>query len=240
MDERLAAAERAINKVTYKPNSTNDRGISQAYFECFVLENHSTDPYAEFLGRLLSKMNSSIPNSSHKETMIEPTETLLISWVYHLRDDATDTLHATDAGADSTDAAALHTSASATPLAGRSLKWATILKHKRQISGTLIELRGAKSSHCPRLETLITSFEEDGESKAPAFLPDEVFEDLWDALWGGLPIGYTKKVAAVSSSQMGALADNNAARAATPALTSFYKLAVIAAGSSSWFNTRMV
>ena len=126
--------------------------------------------------------------------MIEPTETLLISWVYHLRDDATDTLHATDAGADSADAAALHTSASATPLAGRSLKWATILKHKRQISGTLIELRGAKLSHCPRLETLITSFEEDGESKAPAFLPDEVFEDLWDALWG-LPIGYTKQVA---------------------------------------------
>ena len=65
MDEPLAAAERAINKVTYKPNSTDDRGISQSYFECFVLENHSTDPYAEFLGRLLSKMNSSIPNSSH-------------------------------------------------------------------------------------------------------------------------------------------------------------------------------
>jgi predicted protein tyrosine phosphatase len=69
--------------------------------------------------------------------MIEPTETLLISWVYHLRDDATDTLHATDAGADSADAAALHTSASATPLAGRSLKWATMLKHKQQISGSI-------------------------------------------------------------------------------------------------------
>jgi len=125
---------------------STDRGISQSYFECFVLENHSTDPYAEFLGRILSKMNSSIPNS---------TETLLISWVYHLRDDATDTLHATDAGADSTDAAALHTSASATPLAGRSLKWATILKNKRQISGSINNKYLVRLSNSAALNFLI-------------------------------------------------------------------------------------
>jgi hypothetical protein len=167
-DARQIAAQNFVNKVTYKPKSTVDRTNTQSYFECFVLEHHRNDEYALFLVRIKAVLDLDPTErvDSH-ETMLEPSDSLLVSWILHLRQDADELVEDP-----------------ATGIRGRKNKAGTIAKHLSYLSGTLLELLGQKRSKSPLMDTLMEKFhDEDEVTKAVAFLPEVVFPKLWEALW---------------------------------------------------------
>lgn len=104
--------------MTHKPNSTVERVLTQSHFKCCALKHHQANAHAEFL-RLLEAWLSG-RNRSNNEVMIEPSELLLLAWFHYLCQDS-DKL-------------------GAGPERGRHNKAGAMIKHKRFLSGTLIEL----------------------------------------------------------------------------------------------------
>jgi hypothetical protein len=107
------------------------------------------------------------------EVMMAPSETLLLSWIFHLRDD----VDGLGGG-----------------LPGRHCKAGLIRKYKRLLSGTMIEFSGNPLPKFPLIDSQLEQYDDDDEeTKAPTFDPEKIFPLLWEALWE-TDLTYEKKV----------------------------------------------
>ena len=79
------------NKTIYRPSSSFDRAKAQSQFECYAQEVYPTDAYTLFLQRCSTEMdaaNTSPPTPTFgTEAMMAPSETLLLAWTIHLREE---------------------------------------------------------------------------------------------------------------------------------------------------------
>jgi hypothetical protein len=189
-DDRMHNVLHRTNQITYNPKSTTGRARSQSYFECYVLSAHAMDPYAEFL-RNISQLN---PEDKQKIEIQSPSNQLLQSWMYHLRDD--EDLNATvESQHGSTDN---QQDISETPesIRGRMNKKSSIDSHLKNLSGVLLEFGGKPLHRSPEIKKLLKDWEsEDDVNRAEAFLLEEMLPKLYDALFNKISkIPYERKV----------------------------------------------
>jgi hypothetical protein len=187
-DDRMHNVLRRTNEITYNPKSTTGRARSQSYFECYVLSAHSTDPYAEFL-KNISQLN---PADKQKIETQSPSNQLLQSWMFHLRDDEDLTATTVD-NHDTTDNQLSETPES---IRGRMNKKSSIDSHLKNLSGVLLEFGGKALHRSPEIKKLLKDWEsEDDVNRAEAFLLEEMLPKLYDALFNKLSkISYERKV----------------------------------------------
>jgi hypothetical protein len=187
-DERARAAQQRGNTVTHKPLSTLIRVRGQSYLECYALSMHENDAYSVFL-KSLQEDTENVKNgildvaNLEKKELIPPSDTLVQSWMYHMRD------------GDEDETAANNPEITALP--GRQNKWSTIDTYLKSVSSTLKEFGQKTFVHSTTISDLFNTWkEEDATSRAKSFELEELLPKLYFSLFDhNYSLPYKKKVA---------------------------------------------